>query len=456
MHNRIFIYLWCVCFFVSIACDAYSQVFISESSYEQEVRVGLVDEFLKRFNGESFHPVVSSQDNRRKSTLLFLVDIPSNTVNRDSLFDETVKFVDAIIKDSICLRYSDSLWVAHATCKGLLEGKKVSFDVYLNVEHRTDDMYKWVISKVDGACFDIAPKDVTNNIMFYPDDHEIKFMSLGRMTKEQPFNVSRFMSKMFEYDATSAFVYLVRSGKLKIEYVDELEFIFTQVPNYIFTIRYFEREGVKSGWLIDRFETMSQDDKRKFLSSLNIECTGQTAAIGADSRKPVIDEKEIHVDSNCCAALHEIGEKFVSRVAERKALLMDYLLLLKVSDKKDEVKSYQKKILDLFDSNSCAYMYCKDKGKTVKCSLPNFLGKVSSHKVDFISVDKIVVPIWEQDRMITDTCEEIQLGCKIEHFTVDPSSELKGSDQIVVARKEQTENGIEWMPYLGHLYVTVK
>lgn len=451
MRNRIFIYLCCMCFFVSIASDAYSQVLIGEASYEQEARVGLVDEFLKRFNGESFHPVVSSQDSSRKSNLLFLVDIPSNSANRDSLFDEAVKFADTIIKDSICLRYSDSIWVAHATCKGLLEGKKVSFDVYLNVEHRTDDMYKWVISKVDGDCFDIAPKDVTNNIMFYPDDHEIKFMSLGRMTKEQPFNVSRFMSQMFEYDATSAFVYLVRSGKLKIEYVDELEFIFTQVPNYIFTIRYFERETVKSGWLIDRFETMSQDDKIKFLSSLNIEYSGQADAIGPDSSKPVIDEKELHMDSN-----HEIGKKFISRVAERKALVKDYLLLVKVSDKKDEVKTYQKKILDLFDSNSCAYMYCKDKGKTVKCSLHDFLGKVSSHKVDLLGVDKIAVPILEQDRMTTDTCEEIQLRCKIEQFAVDPSYELKYSDQIVVARKEQTEDGIEWMPYLGHLYVTIK
>lgn len=442
-----------------ITNNAYSQALLGgEHPVIQEARVGLVDEFLKRFNGDTSHPNISPQDTSyRKSNILYLIEPPQDIENRDSIYNEAIRFVDAIIKDSVRLNYCDSTWIARAKCKGVLDSKPVSFNIYLNVEHRKEDMYKWVISKVDGECFNVTPRDITSNIMLYPDDHEIKFISLGRMTNEQPFNVARFMSKGFEYDATSAFVYLVKSDKLKIEYVDELEFIFTQVPGYIFSIKYYERESSKLGWLINRFETISRDDKCKFLRALNLECDEQQFVEKTANVSTQGDEKKVlSKDSVSTSTIDNIEKIFLSRIVERKALVRDFISLLKEADKMDDIEYYQKKLLDLFDANSEVYLYSQSKDKTTKMSLSDFLKKVSSHKLEILSMDKIAVPIWDDTLIKADECNEVQLTTKIELFAVDPSHTPEESSQITIARKEQTEDSIEWMPYLGSIYVTIK
>ncbi len=441
-----------------ITNNAYSQALLGgEHPAIQEARVGLVDEFLKRFNGDTSHPNISPQDTSyRKSNILYLIEPPQDIENKDSIYKEAIRFVDAIIKDSVRLNYCDSTWIARAKCKGVLDSKPVSFNIYLNVEHRKEDMYKWVISKVDGDCFKVTPRDMASNIMLYPDDHEIKFISLGRMTNEQPFNVARFMSKGFEYDATSAFVYLVKSDKLKIEYVDELEFIFTQVPGYIFSIKYYERESSKLGWLINRFEAISREDKCKFLKALNLECDEQPFVEKTANVSTQGDEKKIlPKDSVSTSTVDNIEKIFLSRIVERKALVRDFISLLKEADKKDDIEYYQKKLLDLFDANSEVYLYSQSKDKTTKMSLSDFLKKVSSHKLEILSMDKIAVPIWDDTLIKADECNEVQLTTKIELFAVDPSHTPEESSQITIARKEQTEDGIEWMPYLSHLFVTV-
>lgn len=446
----------CIYAFVCIANNAQAQVLLGgEHPLVQEARIGLVDEFLKRFNGDSSHPDISTQDScYRKSNILYLVEPPQNIGNKDSLYNEAVKFVDAIINSSVRINYSDSTWIARATCKGLLDGKKVAFDVYLNVECRKEDMYKWVISSVDGKCFDTTPRDMTGNIMLYPDDHEIKFISLGRMCKEQPFNVSRFMSKGFEYDATSAFVYLVKSAKLKIEYVDELEFIFTQIPGYMFSIKYFERESGKLGWLINRFETISTEEKIKFLQNLNIDCNELLSEKEKESVDLTMTANEKLITNK--ETINNVEKIFLSRIVERKALVRDFMSLLKEADKKEDIEYYQRKLLDLFDANSEVYLYSLSKDKTIKMSITDFLKKVSSHKLKVLSIDKISVPIWDNTLIKADESNEIQLTTQIELFAINPSHTPEESSQITIARKEQTEDGVEWIPYFGGLYGTIK
>lgn len=460
MCKNIFTYLICICTFMCMANTVYSQALLGgEHPAIQEARVGLVDEFLKRFNGETSHPNISLQDScYRKSNILFLIEPPKNIENKDSLYNEAVKFVDAIIKSSIRLNYSDTTWIAHATCKGLLDGKKVTFDLYLNVECRKEDMYKWVISRVDGECFDATPRDTIDNIMLYPDDHEIRFISLGRMTKEQPFNVSRFMSKGFEYDPTSAFVYLVKSGKLIIEYVDELEFIFTQIPGYVFSIKYFEREFGKLGWLINRFENISTKEKINLLQRLNIDCIEQISEKEKESVDATTLNEELisETDSIACSAVNNIEKIFLLRIAERKILVKDYMSLLKEADKTVDIEYYHKKIMNLFDENSSVFLYSLSKNRTIKISIADFLKRISSRKLDIISMDRITVPVWDDALINTDGCNEILLKTKIDLFIDDSSNKSEESEQIVVARREQTEDGIEWMPFFGCLYITIK
>ncbi len=459
MYIKVFTRVACICIFASIVNSMHSQTLIGgEHPDIQRARVGLVDEFLKRFNGDTSHPDISPQDSSyRKSNILYLIEPPQNNKNKDSLYNEAVRFADTIIKNSVRLDYSDCAWIACATCNGLLDGKKISFNVYLNVEHRKEDMYKWVISKVNGDCFDTTPRDTVNNIMLYPDDHETNFISLGRMTKEQPFNVSKFMSKQFEYDATSVFLYFVKSGKLKIQHVAELEFVFSQVPGYIFSIRYFERESSKLGWLINRFETISTENKNNFLKALNLECN----KMSSEERATEIATTEIkkgYPDQTSFRrpATNDVEEIFLLRVAERKILIRDYISLLRKADKKANIKYYQSKLLNMFTANSHAYIYSPSKERTTKLSIGDFLKKLSSNKIDVVSIDKIAVPVWDNTLTKIDGYNEIHLKTKLETFVVAPSHRSENSEQLGMCRKEETEDGIEWIPYFGNVYITIR
>jgi len=240
------------------------------NNYLQKTRVGLVDEFIDRFNGKITHPDISNaQPGSRKKNLLVLFDLSQFKSKNDPQYKEAEKMADVVVKNNVKLHYADATWTALAHCNGILHGKSVKFELYLTVESRGRDMYKWVISNVKGNIFEANAKTKTGNVMLYPDDHETNFMSLHRMTSEQPYDVVRFMEKDFSYDKASVFAYLVHSGQLKIDYVDRLEFIFTQVPGYIFHIRYFQREKSNAGWLISKFYKATAKEKTDFLKFIH-------------------------------------------------------------------------------------------------------------------------------------------------------------------------------------------
>lgn len=237
-------------------------------TYIQNVRIGLVDEFFWRFNGDTSHPDIelSNDSTKRTENLIMLFDLSGFTSPKDSAFIEAQKMTEIIIRDSIKINYCDTSWVALAHCKGTLENKEVKFDLFLTVEQRSSFGQKWSITQVDGDFLGIETSNNNSSIMILPDDHETNFLSLRRITSEQPQNIVRFINKNREYEKLSVFLYLIYNNKLKISYVENLEFIFTQVPGYIFHIKYLNRETNNSGWLISNFYRSDDNNKKSFLN----------------------------------------------------------------------------------------------------------------------------------------------------------------------------------------------
>lgn len=129
-------------------------------------------------------------------------------------------------------------------------------------------MYKWVIAKAEGDVFKLKPSLKSEKIMLMPDDHETNFMSLHRITTEKDDLISCYMQKDYPLDETSVFQSDVYNGLLDIDYVKDLQFIFYQVPNYVFRIKFIERETNNTGWLITDFDKVSEDEKEDFLDYL--------------------------------------------------------------------------------------------------------------------------------------------------------------------------------------------
>lgn len=229
-------------------------------------RVKLVDEFIERFNCDEIRPDLKRDaDNINRTNLLLLFDLQKLKSKKDTMFAKAEEMVDTILSNNTKISYEDNGWVAKAICHGKFKGKSIEFTMYLTVEKRGEDMYKWVISKVDGDIFRLTPSIKSGNIMILPDAHETNFMQLRRITTEKDEYITNYSSKNFVVDLNSVFYSYVYNGLLDIEYVSELEFLFFQVPNYQFAIKHIDRESSNAGWLITSFEKTTEEKKSDFL-----------------------------------------------------------------------------------------------------------------------------------------------------------------------------------------------
>ncbi len=439
---KIFIVLLSVLF----GTKAYSQIVFEPDPYLQKSRIGLVDEFMKRFNGETLHPNISKKaKDSHKKNLQLLFNLAQYKSKQDPSFIKATDMVETIIKDSVTIHFNDKEWAAIAHCSGTIDGKKTTFTMYLTVQQRKADMYKWVISKVEGKCFEISPRDTSDKIMLYPDDHETNFISLSRMTQEQPYNIKVFMSKEHEYDETSVFMYLVRTKRLKINYVENLEFMFMQIPGYAFHIQYYERESGNSGWLISKFYHYTDAEKNNLLGSLHIQNPNKHLDYTHTYTNTILEK----VDTTA-----EISKR---RLNEQILLMNDYLSYIKdKSRSKEQRLFYQVKCHELFAPNTIVTITDSVASKTL--SLNEFTSNLLHNKYNELDIDSLCVPACTTGNLnIDDGLVQIDLPSVIVDLKGLPLSEpVMETNKTLFVRKVITEDGLEWIPVLGNLYVTLK
>ena len=211
-------------------------------------RIKLVESFMERFNNDT--------------NMLPLFDqMMFGTNSKDKV--EAEEFSKAALKSGVKIQFADTNWFAIAPCTGKFKGKSIDFMLILNVEKYDKDQYKWVVAKAQGEIFKLTPPD--NNTMITPLAHENNFMELGRIVSQSILNISQ---KNYHLDETTVFFALYNSGLLTIEYVSNLQFMFLQVPGYVFIVTEFDRETKNSGWLINSIAKKNDVEKKKLLNDL--------------------------------------------------------------------------------------------------------------------------------------------------------------------------------------------
>lgn len=232
-------------------------------------RVKLVSEFMQRFNGEEINPYIDSQaEEIEKINLCQLFDIDYILKNRQVIEPKAFQFIDSVLNNNVKLHYGDADWFAKVKCIGSFKGKEVTFSMYLTVEPRGKDMYKWVVADVEGKIFDLSPSRESDKIMLLPNEHESNFMRLNSITSEKDDYITLYSTHSLSHDRLTVFNTLVYYGYLNIEYVSDIEYTFLQVPGFTFTIKEYERESTNSGWLISEWAEISSSDKETLLQRL--------------------------------------------------------------------------------------------------------------------------------------------------------------------------------------------
>ncbi|MCH5224981.1 MAG: hypothetical protein J1D77_03235 [Muribaculaceae bacterium] len=240
---------------------------IDEEAYKAQVK--FVSEFFNRFNGREFHPGIDSKDPEKYTqNLRYLFDIDFISSNRETNQKRALSFIDSVVENRVSIHFEDPSWFAKAKCHAILKGHEVDFDIILTVESRGLEMYKWVITDVEGSEFLLTPSTCSRDIFILPNEHESNFMKLHELTKGKDDYISLYSSVQHPVDPLSVFNTLVYYGLLEIEYVYDIEFHFLQVPGYIFIIKEKERDSFNSGWLITELSEATSGDKTQILEKL--------------------------------------------------------------------------------------------------------------------------------------------------------------------------------------------
>lgn len=279
--------------FLSLGFHAKAQFNIDEefNSYFYNARVKFVSEFFARFNGTEKLQDIDEKYSDRMSNILYLFDLSQFESENDSSFIEAKGFAETIVENDVKINYYDSCWYARVKCEGLLGKKNVSFDLYLIVENRGELMYKWSIADVDGEIFNTSLARSHKLLFLNPNCHEQSFMDLSRITKESSRYIDDYVVKGYESKKLDVFLTLVRSGQLIVSYISDIEFTFHQVPNFIFSVKHFERESMNAGWLINTISKSDEEEKSVFFNRLH-----HVNLKNIESVIPPIENQDLNID----------------------------------------------------------------------------------------------------------------------------------------------------------------
>ncbi len=229
-----------------------------------EAHVKSIDEFMARFNGTEAFPGLDKQaPDFMLRNLASLFDHEEMTPFKKQ---QGLKFIQAVIDSHANLAYADSGWYAVARCEVKFKNKPTQITLVLHPERIRGERFRWVFcgaDSINGNLIDISRKSAIS-----PVEHEIHFMELQSIFKYNRQNIFSYRETGYQVDQLTAFLALVQAGSIEFSQVNELRFVFTQVPGYVFTVDERGRKGTNAGWLISDFQQKNDLDKKKYIRKL--------------------------------------------------------------------------------------------------------------------------------------------------------------------------------------------
>lgn len=238
----------------------------SEGGFNEELlqlRVKQIDEFMGRFNFETDwkgKKIATPNDTvlHKKYVLsLFDQNILSDTLTSSIAYD----FASQIVSQKQKISYTDKDWYAEAVCKISYNGKEHNLSLFLNTEQIEGHKYKWVFCGAKSNFMNIASVKTEKHPIISPVENEINFMALETIFDKDASNIANYASKDFSADYLSVFLFLVKNKYIKFIGVEDIQYHFFQIPGYVFTVDFFERNDANMGWLISNFFPCDEDKK---------------------------------------------------------------------------------------------------------------------------------------------------------------------------------------------------
>ena len=242
-----------------------------DSVFQDDVRykVKLLDEFMKRFNGEETHDMLANQDSLQEElNILYLMNADMFKANKDSMLQVANEFIDSIRVNQTKLFYTDSLWYAEVMVNCSYKKKAEQITLFLRPEEIKPQQHRWVIIGAKGDILTLEPSRRNNGLNILPNNHEVGFMALPKIHLLGNDKILNYASANYRTDQLTVLYSMIYSGTLKMDTTDKIIYHFGEVPGFVFTVERHVREGFNSGWLISSIKKADSSTKLSYISHI--------------------------------------------------------------------------------------------------------------------------------------------------------------------------------------------
>jgi hypothetical protein len=252
-----------------------------ERRFVHEVKV--LDEFIERFNDSRQSYLRQVYKSKKQTFNLSRRQLIQSLFNNPTAWaakPEVKSFITQVTDTAQpqFLDVTDSNWYAQASCVFMNRGKQTIVPLVLQLVVAEDSSATWMIAGVGSVPFletsaevdtsRMKSEPVSNTKYIPPTGHSTNFLSLHKVFTPEMNPVNYFVEDVLRTERCSNFVNLVKAGKLKFDHTKSIKFYFFQVPNYVFTVERFDRDGTNSGWLINSLKPADEAQKADQKSQL--------------------------------------------------------------------------------------------------------------------------------------------------------------------------------------------
>jgi hypothetical protein len=224
------------------------------------VRTKQFNEFLDRFNyetgfdGKPVDSLFKSKLPRNKmlASLFDLRDVRTDRSDKNwsqNYSDLKAEFINTVMHETFLIdKYSEKI-IAEARSRITFNGVPSSASIFLTQEIVGKGMVKWVITNVRSDIFNFYRPDTAHIRFISPSSNETDFINLKRALEDID-HLRDYTTKDYYPDNLAVFLFLVHSGAIKLEFVEEVTYHILDIPGWYIKVKEFNRLEMNSGWLI--------------------------------------------------------------------------------------------------------------------------------------------------------------------------------------------------------------
>lgn len=200
-----------------------------------------IAQFVSRFNYDKKIPIENESDNIL--SLLNLHDKKLLSKAREIGFLDTFSVAR---KNKIDI--NQNLWYANVNTTFTYRNKSLDVTISMKLDGDEVDGLSWIIFDVSSEIFN-QPSFKTPTDFINPHNNEISFSELAKAMVNQ-VDLANFFSGSKSYSPISSFRDYVINKDLIFSHIKEVQYVFLDIAGFDFTVNYFMRMDMNSGWLI--------------------------------------------------------------------------------------------------------------------------------------------------------------------------------------------------------------